>query len=174
MGRPVLPMSLLTSTVTGRVLQAAPAAAAAAAPAAAAAAAAAPCGVSCYYASRRPFGGPFGALKRGLEPHLAAASLGGGRFPVAAAAAAPAAGCLSPFAAAAAAAAPLSVTSLSSFQSARFLIEIKFKKVPNKDTDQIPFKVLRTPSGNLPVYSRIRKHGTAVTTIVRHALGDVK
>ncbi|KAL8272712.1 hypothetical protein Esti_003348 [Eimeria stiedai] len=34
-------------------------------------------------------------------------------------------------------------------------------------------QVLRTPSGNLPVYSRIRKHGTVVTTIIRHAMGDI-
>ncbi|OEH76969.1 large subunit ribosomal protein img2 [Cyclospora cayetanensis] len=62
---------------------------------------------------------------------------------------------------------------LHSAQSIRCLVEVKFRRTGGKDTSGIPFKVLRTPSGNLPVYSRIRKHGTAVTTIIRHAMGDI-
>lgn len=58
-------------------------------------------------------------------------------------------------------------------QFERSLVEVKFRKASGKDTSNIPFKVLRTPSGNLPVYSRIRKHGTAVTTVIRHAMGDI-
>ncbi|EPT24825.1 large subunit ribosomal protein IMG2 [Toxoplasma gondii ME49] len=55
----------------------------------------------------------------------------------------------------------------------RSLVEVKFAQQRGKDTSHVPYKVVRTPSGNLPVYSRVRKHGTEVTTIVRHAFGDI-
>ncbi|PFH38332.1 large subunit ribosomal protein IMG2 [Besnoitia besnoiti] len=58
-------------------------------------------------------------------------------------------------------------------QQRRSLVEVKFAQQRAKDTSHVPFKVVRTPSGNLPVYSRVKKHGTEVTTIVRHAFGDI-
>ncbi|CBZ55876.1 conserved hypothetical protein [Neospora caninum Liverpool] len=61
----------------------------------------------------------------------------------------------------------------SSLLHRRSLVEVKFAQQRGSDTSHVPFKVVRTPSGNLPVYSRVRKHGTEVTTIVRHAFGDI-
>ncbi|PHJ23527.1 mitochondrial large subunit ribosomal [Cystoisospora suis] len=62
---------------------------------------------------------------------------------------------------------------LCATEQRRSLVEVKFTQQKGKDTSQVPFKVVRTPSGNLPVYARVRKHGTAVTTIIRHAFGDI-
>ncbi|AFZ81580.1 hypothetical protein BEWA_009940 [Theileria equi strain WA] len=56
----------------------------------------------------------------------------------------------------------------------RFIIQRKFVKDPEIKPKNLPFKVTRTPSGNLPVYMRIRAHGTVMYTVVRHIYGDVQ
>ncbi|KYN99074.1 putative mitochondrial large subunit ribosomal protein [Plasmodium gaboni] len=60
-----------------------------------------------------------------------------------------------------------------SYFNKRSVLQTKFKK-KNDTSYNLPFKVSRTISGNLPVYPKIRRHGTIVTTIVRHIYGDIK
>ncbi|KOB61805.1 hypothetical protein PFHG_03541, partial [Plasmodium falciparum HB3] len=60
-----------------------------------------------------------------------------------------------------------------SYFNKRGILQTKFKK-KNDTSYNLPFKVSRTISGNLPVYPKIRRHGTIVTTIVRHIYGDIK
>ncbi|KYN96777.1 mitochondrial large subunit ribosomal protein, putative [Plasmodium reichenowi] len=60
-----------------------------------------------------------------------------------------------------------------SYFNKRGVLQTKFKK-KNDTSYNLPFKVSRTISGNLPVYPKIRRHGTIVTTIVRHIYGDIK
>ncbi|SOV78288.1 mitochondrial large subunit ribosomal protein, putative [Plasmodium sp. gorilla clade G3] len=60
-----------------------------------------------------------------------------------------------------------------SYFNKRSILQTKFKK-KNDTSYNLPFKVSRTISGNLPVYPKIRRHGTIVTTIVRHIYGDIK
>ncbi|CEL92571.1 unnamed protein product [Vitrella brassicaformis CCMP3155] len=56
----------------------------------------------------------------------------------------------------------------------RCLLERAHRPSPEKkDMTHIPYKVQRTPSGNLPVYPLIRNHGTYVTTKVRKVFGDI-
>lgn len=55
----------------------------------------------------------------------------------------------------------------------RNVLQSKFAK-KNDNTYNLPFRVSRTTSGNLPVYPKIRRHGTIVTTVVRHIYGDIK
>ncbi|SBT77318.1 mitochondrial large subunit ribosomal protein, putative [Plasmodium ovale] len=55
----------------------------------------------------------------------------------------------------------------------RSVLQSKFQK-KNEASYNLPFKVSRTTSGNLPVYPKIRRHGTIVTTVVRHIYGDIK
>ncbi|KFG47045.1 mitochondrial large subunit ribosomal protein IMG2 [Toxoplasma gondii RUB] len=55
----------------------------------------------------------------------------------------------------------------------RFAEVVEEARLPRLSFIDCDFQVVRTPSGNLPVYSRVRKHGTEVTTIVRHAFGDI-
>eukprot|EP00928_Gymnodinium_smaydae_P044072 TRINITY_DN29425_c0_g2_i1.p2 TRINITY_DN29425_c0_g2~~TRINITY_DN29425_c0_g2_i1.p2 ORF type:complete len:229 (+),score=42.87 TRINITY_DN29425_c0_g2_i1:56-688(+) len=43
-----------------------------------------------------------------------------------------------------------------------------------EDRPPPPWKVLRTQNGNLPVYEQFRKHGTEVTTYIKHFYGDVE
>eukprot|EP00920_Eleutheroschizon_duboscqi_P002984 GHVT01007155.1.p1 GENE.GHVT01007155.1~~GHVT01007155.1.p1 ORF type:complete len:221 (+),score=44.90 GHVT01007155.1:263-925(+) len=62
----------------------------------------------------------------------------------------------------------------------RGLVEMSFARKrktsqeAEKQKAKPPFQVARTPSGNLPVYARIRRGGLQVTTILRHCFGDVK
>eukprot|EP00745_Piridium_sociabile_P004802 TRINITY_DN128933_c0_g1_i2.p1 TRINITY_DN128933_c0_g1~~TRINITY_DN128933_c0_g1_i2.p1 ORF type:complete len:117 (+),score=4.08 TRINITY_DN128933_c0_g1_i2:116-466(+) len=59
-------------------------------------------------------------------------------------------------------------------QQLRVIHQVKFSPLrEKKDLTHVPFKVSRTPSGNLPVYAKIRHHGTNVTTVLRRFLGDV-
>ncbi|CAA9988463.1 mitochondrial large subunit ribosomal protein, putative [Plasmodium knowlesi strain H] len=67
----------------------------------------------------------------------------------------------------------VTLSSLFSLVSKRGVLQSKFKK-KNETSFNFPFKVSRTTSGNLPVYPKIRKHGTIVTTVVRHIYGDIK
>ncbi|CDU17838.1 hypothetical protein YYC_04358 [Plasmodium yoelii 17X] len=59
------------------------------------------------------------------------------------------------------------------FVNKRGVLQSKFQK-KNETSYNFPFKVSRTTSGNLPVYTKIRRHGTIVTTVVRHIYGDIK
>ncbi|KAF8821117.1 large subunit ribosomal protein IMG2 [Cardiosporidium cionae] len=62
---------------------------------------------------------------------------------------------------------------LSSRPQLRYIVQSGTKKRKGTDTTAIPFKVSRTASGNLPVYPRIKRHGTIVTTQIRHIFGDI-
>uniref|UniRef100_A0A0G4F2U7 Large ribosomal subunit protein mL49 n=1 Tax=Chromera velia CCMP2878 TaxID=1169474 RepID=A0A0G4F2U7_9ALVE len=58
----------------------------------------------------------------------------------------------------------------------RTILQRKFAMKPasqRPDTSQSPWKVVRSQSGNLPVYSRIMSNGTKVNTVVRGIFGDV-
>lgn len=59
------------------------------------------------------------------------------------------------------------------YLSKRNVLQSKFIK-KDDNTYNFPFRVSRTTSGNLPVYPKIRRHGTIVTTVVRHIYGDIK
>lgn len=56
----------------------------------------------------------------------------------------------------------------------RSIVQAQFARRSNVDSKKLPFKVTRTPSGNLAVYTKIRAHGTFVCTVVRHIHGDVQ
>eukprot|EP00386_Alphamonas_edax_P009642 GDKI01031615.1.p1 GENE.GDKI01031615.1~~GDKI01031615.1.p1 ORF type:complete len:137 (-),score=20.92 GDKI01031615.1:160-570(-) len=57
----------------------------------------------------------------------------------------------------------------------RHRVEFSYvQKNKDADTKNLPFKINRTTSGNLPIYAKIRKRGTEVTTIVRMCFGDVQ
>ncbi|EAN32090.2 Mitochondrial large subunit ribosomal protein (Img2) family protein [Theileria parva strain Muguga] len=57
----------------------------------------------------------------------------------------------------------------------RSIVQSSFaKSSKSKKTNNLPFKVTRTPSGNLAVYLKIRAHGTVLYTVVRHIYGDVQ
>lgn len=45
---------------------------------------------------------------------------------------------------------------------------------PLGNTDHLPFRVVRTGTGNLPVYSDIKNGGTRKLTVIRKILGDEK
>ncbi|VWU48354.1 mitochondrial large subunit ribosomal protein, putative [Hepatocystis sp. ex Piliocolobus tephrosceles] len=64
-------------------------------------------------------------------------------------------------------------TSFFFFINTRSVLQSKFKK-KNEPSYNLPFKVSRTTSGNLPVYPKIRRHGMIVTTVIRHIYGDIK
>ncbi|KAK1932816.1 hypothetical protein X943_000929 [Babesia divergens] len=55
----------------------------------------------------------------------------------------------------------------------RLVVQSSFAKKPGDVASKLPFKVTRTPSGNLAVYVKIRAHGTLVYTVVRRIYGDV-
>eukprot|EP00921_Rhytidocystis_pertsovi_P025016 GHVQ01040358.1.p1 GENE.GHVQ01040358.1~~GHVQ01040358.1.p1 ORF type:complete len:262 (-),score=32.46 GHVQ01040358.1:1865-2650(-) len=55
----------------------------------------------------------------------------------------------------------------------RCIAQKSFIKDKTKSSDNVPFKISRTPSGNLPVYSKIRRRGTDVSTEIRHIFGDI-
>ncbi|CDR96651.1 MITOCHONDRIAL 39S RIBOSOMAL PROTEIN L49, putative [Babesia bigemina] len=55
----------------------------------------------------------------------------------------------------------------------RSVVQSRFAKKANDVAEKLPFKVTRTPSGNLAVYVKIRAHGTLVYTVVRRIYGDV-
>lgn len=55
----------------------------------------------------------------------------------------------------------------------RCVVQSSFAKKAKGVADKLPFKVTRTPSGNLAVYVKIRAHGTLVYTVVRRIYGDV-
>ncbi|KAK1445040.1 hypothetical protein BgAZ_109460 [Babesia gibsoni] len=63
-------------------------------------------------------------------------------------------------------------SSLSNIQR-RTVVQSSFAKKTNEVAERLPFKVTRTPSGNLAVYVKIRAHGTLVYTVIRHIYGDV-
>ncbi|BAM41809.1 mitochondrial large subunit ribosomal protein [Theileria orientalis strain Shintoku] len=57
----------------------------------------------------------------------------------------------------------------------RCIVQSSFARTnkSNKNAN-LPFKVTRTPSGNLAVYTKIRAHGTVQYTVVRHIYGDIQ
>eukprot|EP00371_Babesia_bovis_P003317 XP_001611964.1 hypothetical protein [Babesia bovis T2Bo] len=62
-----------------------------------------------------------------------------------------------------------------SFLQRRAVVQSSFAKSSSNSNiaEKLPFKVTRTPSGNLAVYVKIRAHGTLVYTVIRHIYGDV-
>ncbi|UVC54420.1 mitochondrial large subunit ribosomal protein [Theileria orientalis] len=57
----------------------------------------------------------------------------------------------------------------------RFIVQSSFAKTNKSNKNcNLPFKVTRTPSGNLAVYTKIRAHGTVLYTVVRHIYGDIQ
>eukprot|EP00922_Rhytidocystis_sp_ex-Travisia-forbesii_P057185 GHVS01084719.1.p2 GENE.GHVS01084719.1~~GHVS01084719.1.p2 ORF type:complete len:100 (+),score=3.10 GHVS01084719.1:41-340(+) len=55
----------------------------------------------------------------------------------------------------------------------RWITQRAFCRDATKSAQNVPFKISRTPSGNLPVYCKIRRRGTDITTSVRHIMGDI-
>eukprot|EP00397_Hematodinium_sp_SG-2012_P070836 GEMP01133990.1.p1 GENE.GEMP01133990.1~~GEMP01133990.1.p1 ORF type:complete len:100 (+),score=8.97 GEMP01133990.1:62-361(+) len=54
----------------------------------------------------------------------------------------------------------------------RTLIDRPLIQKRDMDLSQIPYKVKRSPSGNLPVYIKLKQGGLKTVTVVRHILGD--
>lgn len=52
--------------------------------------------------------------------------------------------------------------------------ETRFPNSPIGNTDHIPFKILRTHVGNLPVYTEFKNDRNQKTTIIRKITGDVE